>query len=186
MSSEVSAVLQNLISNDSKLGSRLLSLLLVNSGNGQEIIKAINKGDDDSLNKLDLSILKNLDTTNILQTVSTTLNESTTTATTTTNNNISTIVPDENENENENEEELQILKRKRNTEASARFRKRRRQRELDKLDKLKSLQLQISQFNDKINSLIDENHYWKLKLKKINERKSTELLNQIKRRNMQK
>ncbi|SMN21460.1 similar to Saccharomyces cerevisiae YIR017C MET28 Basic leucine zipper (bZIP) transcriptional activator in the Cbf1p-Met4p-Met28p complex [Maudiozyma saulgeensis] len=173
MSSEVSTVLQNLISNDSKLGSRLLSLLLVNSGNGKEIIKAINKGDDESLNKLDLSILKNLNNSNFLKNVS--------------NNNSKLIEPTIRNNEIDNEEEeLQILKRKRNTEASARFRKRRRQRELEKLDKLKSLQLQINQFNDKINLLIDENNFYKLKLKKINERKSNELLNQIKRRNMQK
>lgn len=38
--------LQNLISSDSELGSRLLSLLLVSSGNAEELISMINNGQD--------------------------------------------------------------------------------------------------------------------------------------------
>lgn len=183
MTSDVSSVLQNLISKDSELGSRLLSLLLVNSGNGQDIINAINSSTSSTSTLLNKSIdfekidiIKELNTNNkpIVKV-----------------RNIKKEVKQDidynnNEDDEEDEDALQILKRKKNTEASARFRKRRREREIEKLNKLKLLKLQINQFNDKINLLIDENHYWKLKLKSINERKSNELLKTIKRRNIHK
>ncbi|KAG0669903.1 hypothetical protein C6P45_003185 [Maudiozyma exigua] len=172
MTSDVSSVLQNLISNDSELGSRLLSLLLVNSGNGQDIINAINNGNTTILNKsIDfkkIGLLK--DTKENHQPIVKVRNDQ----------------KEEDKEPEDGEDTLQILKRKKNTEASARFRKRRREREIEKLNKLKLLKLQINQFNDKINLLIDENHYWKLKLKSINERKSNELLETIKRRNIHK
>lgn len=175
MSSDVSSVLQNLISNDSELGSRLLSLLLVNSGNGQDIINAINNGNTTILNKsIDfkkIDLLKDINNKKPIVKVR--------------NDQKEEIEVDDDDDEGD-EDALQILKRKKNTEASARFRKRRREREIEKLNKLKKLKLQINQFNDKINLLIDENHYWKLKLKSINERKSNELLKTIKRRNIHK
>ena len=175
MSSDVSSVLQNLISNDSELGSRLLSLLLVNSGNGQDIINAINNGNTTILNKsIDfkkIDLLKDINNKKPIVKVR--------------NDQKEEIEVDDDDDEGD-EDALQILKRKKNTEASARFRKRRREREIEKLNKLKKLKKKINQFNDKINLLIDENHYWKLKLKSINERKSNELLKTIKRRNIHK
>lgn len=182
MKNDISTVLQDLISNNSELGSRLLSLLLVNSENGKEIINAINNGND--VKDIDLKLFKNLDKVDNIkkenrEKISIMLPTPTPTPLRETyTNNI--------HNDTTIEEASKLLKRKRNTEASARFRKRRREREIEKLNKLQSLQTQINEFNDKINSLVDENDYWKLKLKKINESKSNELLESIKRRNMQK
>ncbi|SCU78945.1 LAMI_0A06656g1_1 [Lachancea mirantina] len=44
---ELSRELQKLVSSNSELGSRLLSLLLVSTGNGKEIIQAVNGGGSD-------------------------------------------------------------------------------------------------------------------------------------------
>lgn len=53
----ISQHLQDLISKNSELGSRLLSLLLVSSGNSKEIINAINNGDLQSVQNLNLEKL---------------------------------------------------------------------------------------------------------------------------------
>lgn len=172
-SPDVSTVLQSLISNNSELGSRLLSLLLVNSGSGEEIIRAINSGS--AVTELDAALLKSLDVSAgasaVVKAVATSSVVNTTTNTSTSS-----------EEEQFSEQERREIKRKKNTEASARFRKRRREREQEKTLRLRKLQQQIAKLNDRVGALVDENAYWKRELKRINESKSEKLLLDIRQR----
>lgn len=142
----VSQDLQSLISKNSELGSRLLSLLLVSSSNGKEIIEAINKGHLNLVQSLDMDLDVKLakEGKGILD---------------------------------------EINKKRRSTEASARFRVRKKQREQEKLNELRELNLRISDLNKKIDVLLEENRYWKAQLEKLNDKKSRELLESIKKRN---
>ncbi|AGO10000.1 AaceriAAR010Wp [[Ashbya] aceris (nom. inval.)] len=184
---QLSMQLQDLIANNSDLGSRLLSLLLVSSGNAVEIISRINSKDGD-LSGLDtLRLLKPSDQSPQLsggelsscsgaedkgmvnRSACTPVKADSTTAA-----------------ENKDEEELlklQLEKRRRNTEASARFRIRKKLREQEKLGKLKQLNVEISSMYKRIDELMEENKYWKRRLDELNERKSKERLDTIKRRN---
>ncbi|SCW03490.1 LAFE_0G11628g1_1 [Lachancea fermentati] len=155
---DLSQQLQDLISSNSELGSRLLSLLLVSSGNAKEIISAVNQGDLGKLKKLDLKKngKKPEDSKkDVSQYTEEQLNEF---------------------------KRIELEKRRKNTEASARFRIRKKQREQEKLAKLKQLNSQISELYVTIDKLLDENKFWKLKLEEVNERKSRELLDSIKKR----
>lgn len=154
---DLSQQLQDLISSNSELGSRLLSLLLVSSGNAKEIISAVNQGDLGKLKKLDLKKngKKPEDKKDVSQYTEEQLNEF---------------------------KRIELEKRRKNTEASARFRIRKKQREQEKLAKLKQLNSQISELYVTIDKLLDENKFWKLKLEEVNERKSRELLDSIKKR----
>lgn len=184
--SDLSTQLHELINNNSELGSRLLSLLLVSSGNATAIINAVNNGDLSKLNGL----------TKISQpppslATSTTGNEKKTTTTTTTNTTISDkqdsvgtdITKDDIAEEDNDLIWKQLEKRRKNTEASARFRIRKKQREKEKFQQLRQLTKDINDMYDTIDSLISENSYWKKKLEELNEIKSKELLDNIKRRN---
>lgn len=195
---DLSQQLQSLISNNSELGSRLLSLLLVSSGNAHEIIKAVNKGD--------LSGLKNLELTNTVSPsptsstattaatgVATSMATATTTATSTSTTAFQipnledlpssrTLSPTYTEEQLSEFRKIELEKRRKNSEASARFRIRKKQREREKLVKLKQLNTQISELYSKIDRLLDENCFWKQKLDELNEKKSRELLDSIKRR----
>ncbi|QID85904.1 Transcriptional activator of sulfur metabolism met28 [Saccharomyces pastorianus] len=160
--------LQSLISNDSELGSRLLSLLLVSSGNAEELIGMINSGQDVSQFKKLREPKKGKAAT-------------------------ATATAQEEEEEEEEEEapvnELDKIKqerRRKNTEASQRFRVRKKQRNFENLNKLHGLNVQINKLRDRIAQLNKENEFWKAKLNDINEIKSLKLLNDIKRRNMGK
>ncbi|CUS21921.1 LAQU0S04e03884g1_1 [Lachancea quebecensis] len=148
---DLSRQLHNLISSNSELGSRLLSLLLVSSGNAKEIISAVNKGDLDGLKKLNLKKSQ-------LQR------------------------PKYTEKELQEFQKIEMEKRRKNTEASARFRIRKKQREHEKVEKLKQLHSQISELYVTIDKLLDENKFWKQKLEEVNEQKSKELLESIKKR----
>ncbi|CDO92551.1 unnamed protein product [Kluyveromyces dobzhanskii CBS 2104] len=187
---DLSAQLHELINNNSGLGSRLLSLLLVSSGNAKDIISAVNKGD--------LSKLQGL--TERQQVPFKSANPSATSAgnkNKNNNNSISvsndTTAPeklapsskDEIADSTENENDLiwrQLEKRRKNTEASARFRIRKKQREKEKFQQLQQLTTDINDMYDRIDSLIDENSFWKKKLEELNDIKSKELLDNIKRR----
>ncbi|QLL34019.1 hypothetical protein HG536_0F03440 [Torulaspora globosa] len=141
----LSQELQSQISKNSELGTRLLSLLLVSSSNGKEIIGAINRGD--------ISRIKNL------------------------NFNAKVTKSDIKE------DEIDVIKRKKSTEASARFRIRKKQREQERQSELKELNIRIQNLNKRVDVLLDENRYWKRQLEKVNDRKSEELLESIRRRN---
>ncbi|AAS50375.1 AAR010Wp [Eremothecium gossypii ATCC 10895] len=183
---QLSMQLQDLIANNSDLGTRLLSLLLVSSGNAVEIISRINSKDRD-LSSLDtLRLLKPSSQSPRLsgkefpssdadgdrmanRTTCTSIGTNSTTAA-----------------KNKDEEELlklQLEKRRRNTEASARFRIRKKLREQEKLGKLKQLNGEISSMYKRIDELMEENRYWKRRLDELNERKSKERLDTIRRRN---
>ncbi|CAI2041552.1 hypothetical protein SEUBUCD650_0I01890 [Saccharomyces eubayanus] len=158
--------LQSLISNDSELGSRLLSLLLVSSGNAEELIGMINSGQDVSQFKKLREPKKG--------------KAATATA---------TAQEEEEEEEEAPVNELDKIKqerRRKNTEASQRFRVRKKQRNFENLNKLHGLNVQINKLRDRIAQLNKENEFWKAKLNDINEIKSLKLLNDIKRRNMGK
>lgn len=135
----------NQISKNSELGSRLLSLLLVSSSNGKEIIDAINKGDISRIKSLNFDAKLTRD--------------------------------------NSGENDIDLLKRRKSTEASARFRVRKKQREQERESELKELNVRIQNLNKRVGVLLDENRYWKLQLDKVNDRKSEELLESIRRRN---
>lgn len=173
----VSQDLQELISKNSELGSRLLSLLLVSSGNGKEIIDAINNGDLSKIQSLNIGFnLNSYDSSS--QEEPSTLRALTQIAESNSHNKIIT------DSENLGENELaQLSKRKRNTEASARFRVRKKQREQEKLSKLSELNIKVNDLYRKIDILLEENRHWKIKLEELNERKSRELLENIKKRN---
>lgn len=141
---KISKDLQNQILKNAELGSRLLSLVLVSSSNGKEIIDAINKGD--------ISRIKSL--------------------------NFDAKLPKDTK-----ENEIDVIKRKKSTEASARFRIRKKQRELEKQTELRELNIRIKDLNKRVGVLLDENRYWKLQLERVNDRKSEELLESIRRRN---
>lgn len=172
----VSQDLQDLISKNSELGSRLLSLLLVSSGNGKEIIQAINNGDLSKIQNLNIGL--NLNTHDSLQEEPSTLRALAQIAESNSNTRIST----DSENLGQNEQ-AQLNKRRRNTEASARFRIRKKQREKEKLSKLNELNIKVNDLYRKIDILLEENRHWKTKLEELNERKSRELLENIKKRN---
>ncbi|SCV06001.1 LANO_0H19922g1_1 [Lachancea nothofagi CBS 11611] len=152
---DLSRQLHNLISSNSELGSRLLSLLLVSSGNAKEIICAVNKGDLDGLKKLDLK-----------------------------KSQLESQSPAYTEKELHEFKKVELEKRRKNTEASARFRVRKKQRQYEKAEKLKQLNAQISELYGTIDRLLDENKFWKDKLEDVNERKSREMLDGIKRRRL--
>ena len=170
-SPDVSTVLQSLISNNSELSSRLLSLLLVNSGSGEEIIRAINSGS--AVTELDAALLRSLDVGGA--SAAAVVQAATAAA--------SAKQPQSDSQSDPVAEELRREeKRRRNTEASARFRKRRREREQEKTLRLRTLQQQIAQLNDRVGALVDENAYWKRELKRINESKSEKMLKDIRQR----
>lgn len=189
---DLSLQVRELINNNSELGSRLLSLLLVSSDNAKDIIEAVNRGD--------ISKLRDL-------------TEETTTTTTTTKSETGTEPTDKVEPQPIKSETQptkgpetapqesapssarsvspdnvddplwkQLEKRRKNTEASARFRIRKKQREKEKLEQLKQLTKDINAMYDTIDTLISENNYWKEKLQELNEIKSRELLDEIKKR----
>ncbi|KAG0673608.1 hypothetical protein C6P41_002434 [Kluyveromyces marxianus] len=189
---DLSLQVRELINNNSELGSRLLSLLLVSSDNAKDIIEAVNRGD--------ISKLRDL-------------TEETTATTTTTKSETGTEPSDKVEPqpikskpqptkgpETTPQESApssarsvspdnvddplwkQLEKRRKNTEASARFRIRKKQREKEKLEQLKQLTKDINAMYDTIDTLISENNYWKEKLQELNEIKSRELLDKIKKR----
>lgn len=141
----LSQELQNQISKNSELGTRLLSLLLVSSSNGKEIIGAINRGDISRIRGLNFNAKVG-------------------------KNDIK-------------ESEIDIIKRKKSTEASARFRIRKKQREQERQSELRELNIRIQNLNKRVNVLLDENRYWKRQLEKVNDRKSEELLESIRRQN---
>ncbi|EWG90397.1 Met28p [Saccharomyces cerevisiae P301] len=155
--------LQNLISSDSELGSRLLSLLLVSSGNAEELISMINNGQD-------VSQFKKLREPRKGKVAATTA-----------------VVVKEEEAPVSTSNELDKIKqerRRKNTEASQRFRIRKKQKNFENMNKLQNLNTQINKLRDRIEQLNKENEFWKAKLSDINEIKSLKLLNDIKRRNM--
>lgn len=171
-SPDVSTVLQSLISNNSELSSRLLSLLLVNSGSGEEIIRAINSGS--AVTELDAALLRSLDVGGASAAA---VVQAATAAASGAKEQQSDSTTDPVAEELRREE-----KRRRNTEASARFRKRRREREQEKTLRLRTLQQQIAKLNDRVGALVDENAYWKRELKRINESKSEKMLKDIRQR----
>lgn len=199
---DLSQQLQSLISNNSELGSRLLSLLLVSSGNAHEIIKAVNKGDLSGLKNLELTNTVSPSPTSSMATtaattaatgVATSMATATTTATSTSTTAFQipnledlpssrTLSPTYTEEQLSEFRKIELEKRRKNSEASARFRIRKKQREREKLVKLKQLNTQISELYSKIDRLLDENCFWKQKLDELNEKKSRELLDSIKRR----
>lgn len=195
---DLSQQLQSLISNNSELGSRLLSLLLVSSGNAHEIIKAVNKGDLSGLRNLELTNTVSPSPTSSTATtaatgVATSMAPATTTATSTSTtafqipnpedlSSSRTLSPIYTEEQLSEFRKIELEKRRKNSEASARFRIRKKQREREKLVKLKQLNTQISELYSKIDRLLDENCFWKQKLDELNEKKSRELLDSIKRR----
>lgn len=191
---DLSQQLQSLISNNSELGSRLLSLLLVSSGNAHEIIKAVNKGDLSGLRNLELTnTVSPSPTSSTATTAATGVATATTTATSTSTtafqipnpedlSSSRTLSPTYTEEQLSEFRKIELEKRRKNSEASARFRIRKKQREREKLVKLKQLNTQISELYSKIDRLLDENCFWKQKLDELNEKKSRELLDSIKRR----
>lgn len=142
----VSQDLQSLISKNSELGSRLLSMLLVSSSNGKEIIEAINKGQ--------LSLIQSLDM------------------------NLDVKVAKEGKGILD-----EMIKKRKSTEASARFRVRKKQREQEKLNELRELNSKIGDLNRRVDVLLEENRYWKAQLERLNDKRSRELLESIKKRN---
>ncbi|CCH63145.1 hypothetical protein TBLA_0J01490 [Henningerozyma blattae CBS 6284] len=70
-------------------------------------------------------------------------------------------------------------KRQKNLEASARFRIKRKKKLQDNFRKLDDLKRLIARLNDQINVLNDENIYWKQQLSAIHEKKSRDLLENI-------
>ncbi|AET37515.1 Met28p Ecym_1274 [Eremothecium cymbalariae DBVPG len=194
---ELSRQLQDLISNNSDLGSRLLSLLLVSTGNAEEIINQINKKGG-GLSKLpdvkfaNIQVSKQLSNGSLVSGCSDVPCDhrriSSEDRQRGSNDNESTVTVNDSgtlnsEGDDEDIIRLQMEKRKRNTEASARFRIRKKLREQEKLSKLRQLNVEISGMYKRIDELMEENKFWKQKLEEVNERKSKEVLDTIKRRN---
>ncbi|CAI4064949.1 hypothetical protein SKDZ_09G1780 [Saccharomyces kudriavzevii ZP591] len=159
--------LQNLISSDSELGSRLLSLLLVSSSNAEELISMINNGQDVSQFKKQREPRRGKP----VATAAVVAKERREAAPLGTSNEL---------------DKMKQERRRKNTEASQRFRVRKKQKNFENLNKLQNLNLQINKLRDRIEQLNKENEFWKAKLNDINEIKSLQLLNDIKRRNMGK
>ncbi|GAV55533.1 hypothetical protein ZYGR_0AV01650 [Zygosaccharomyces rouxii] len=182
----ISQYLQDLISSNSELGSRLLSLLLVSSGNGKEIMDAINKGDLGSIRNLDLAV--DLKMPNGSENKDTKSNYARQQLALLSNGgrpqqhqqpqqeNIASSLSDAVSNPTGD-------RRKKNTEASARFRIRKKQKEQEKLNRLKELNIKITGLYKRIDVLLEENQHWKEKLEELNERKSREMLDRIRKRN---
>lgn len=176
----VSQYLQDLISSNSELGSRLLSLLLVSSGNGKEIMDAINKGDLGSIKNLDLAVdLKKLNGS---------VSENRDNKVNSAGQQLSLLSSSGKSQHYLKEESPELSsptgeKRRKNTEASARFRIRKKEREQERLNKLKELNNKITGLYKRIDVLVDENQHWKQKLEELNERKSREMLERIRRKN---
>lgn len=149
--------LREMISGNSELGTKLLSLLLMNNGSAQEIATAVQVRDS-SLQAAGVSRSRvprdALDGPAVL--------------------------PAALPQEDEDLLRQQLEKRRKNTEASARFRLRRKQREREKILKLEQLHDQVNKLYVRINDLTKENDYWKNQLKEVNERKSRRLLDSIK------
>ncbi|QGN18307.1 transcriptional activator of sulfur metabolism [Kluyveromyces marxianus] len=188
---DLSLQVRELINNNSELGSRLLSLLLVSSDNAKDIIEAVNRGD----------ISKLRDLTEETTTTTTTKSETGTEPTDKVEPQPVKSKPQPTKGPETAPQESapssarsvspdnvddplwkQLEKRRKNTEASARFRIRKKQREKEKLEQLKQLTKDINAMYDTIDTLISENNYWKEKLQELNEIKSRELLDKIKKR----
>ncbi|GCE99476.1 hypothetical protein ZYGM_003176 [Zygosaccharomyces mellis] len=189
----VSQYLQDLISSNSELGSRLLSLLLVSSGNGKEIMDAINKGDLGSIRNLDLAIdLKAPDGSENKATKGNFAKEQLALLSSgggLYQESLSQDAQPQLQDENADGSVGDTIsnptgeKRKKNTEASARFRIRKKQKEQERLSKLKELNIKITGLYKRIDVLLEENRHWKQKLEELNERKSREMLDRIRKRN---
>lgn len=189
----VSQYLQDLISSNSELGSRLLSLLLVSSGNGKEIMDAINKGDLGSIRDLDLAIdLKVPDGIENKATKGNFAKEQLALLSSGERLHQESLpqdTPPQLQDENAGGSVGDTIsnptgeKRKKNTEASARFRIRKKQKEQERLSKLKELNIKITGLYKRIDVLLEENQHWKQKLEELNERKSREMLDRIRKRN---
>lgn len=182
----MSQYLQDLISSNSELGSRLLSLLLVSSGNGKEIMDAINRGDLSSIRNLDLGVDFKMPV-GAQAAASPPAQEPAEQAgfqesAVGSPRQVAAAMRPSQQGEDDGSYS-QMDKRKRNTEASARFRVRKRQREHEKMNKLKELNVKVTQLYKRIDVLLEENQHWKQKLEELNERKSKEMLERIKRRN---
>ena len=76
-----------------------------------------------------------------------------------------------------------MIKKRKSTEASARFRVRKKQREQEKLNELRELNSKIGDLNRRVDVLLEENRYWKAQLERLNDKRSRELLESIKKRN---
>lgn len=164
---ELSTRLQEMINNNSELGSRLLSLLLVNSENAKSIIEAVNKGDFSDFDRLEVR-QDGKDGADITEEgkKGSALEEKVSEA------------KEDLEDVRKREEE----KRRRNTEASARFRVRKKEKEKERLKQFELLIEDIGGMYDKIDGLVEENNYWKRRLEELNELRSRQLLDSIKRR----
>lgn len=194
---DLSLQVRELINNNSELGSRLLSLLLVSSDNAKDIIEAVNRGDISKLRDL-------TEETTATTTKSETGTEPsdkvepqpvkskpqpiksepqpTTGPETTPQESAPSSARSVSPDNVDDPLWKQLEKRRKNTEASARFRIRKKQREKEKLEQLKQLTKDINAMYDTIDTLISENNYWKEKLQELNEIKSRELLDKIKKR----
>lgn len=180
----VSQYLQDLISSNSELGSRLLSLLLVSSGNGKEIMDAINKGDLGSIKNLDVAV--DLKMPHAIGNEKETGTEDARQQLALISDGKETQQSGENSSSSVNinvNDSPKGEKRKKNTEASARFRIRKKKKEQERLSKLKDLNIKINELYKRIDVLLDENQHWKQKLEELNERKSREMLDRIRKSN---
>ncbi|CCD26298.1 Met28p NDAI_0H01240 [Naumovozyma dairenensis CBS 421] len=191
----VSEYLHSLISNNSELASRLLSLLLVNSNNSTEIINAINSNNTNTkanTNKTTtMKINKDIVEKNLPNPVPISkklTDEKKKISDNDKKNESNSDLIKEKENsieplqqQRELQSQTQLEKKRKNTEASTRFRIRKKQKEKDNINKLNELNIKISKLYCKIDKLLSENKSWKEKLQKINEQKSNDLLNSIKK-----
>ncbi|KAI8383793.1 uncharacterized protein CGFF_00103 [Nakaseomyces glabratus] len=202
----VSERIRSMIMENSELGSRLVSLLLVNSGNAAEIIESINKGGASNVRSKskhkrnevkpvvagaqsdrDYTYKNTTEDARVSgdddeDAVVTTSSQWDNRAITTTGGHSSANSEDEVE-DNESLLLKALEKRRKNSEASARFRIRKKQRRMENLEKLAQLNSHIDDLNKKIDGLLQENRHWKSKLEEINEQKSKQLLEQIKKKN---
>lgn len=205
----VSEHIKNMIMENSELGSRLVSLLLVNSGNADEIISSLNSNKklqlktsarsgnrrkSGSVSKpqrgvygrkasMDYTYKKPSDSLGTAGAAGAAAPAAPASATS------SASASSEEEEDRVGDETADKLllrtleKRRKNSEASARFRNRKRQKREENLKKLEELNGHIDELNKKIDTLVEENTYWKTKLDDINEQKSKQLLEQIKKKN---
>lgn len=200
----VSEHIKNMILENSELGSRLVSLLLVNSGNADEIINTLNNTNtkkpqpqqqqqrkvgvvDDAAGRAGNRRKSGYITKPVLQQQSSRKNSLDYTYKKPSSVSFAnTYGSDEDEQEEETADDLLLRtleKLRKNSEASARFRNRKKQKREENLKKLEELNGHIDQLNKKIDKLLQENKYWKTKLDDINEQKSKQLLEQIKKKN---
>ncbi|KAL3232695.1 Transcriptional activator of sulfur metabolism MET28 [Nakaseomyces bracarensis] len=185
----ISEHIKNMILENTELGSRLVSLLLVNSGNADEIISSLNntKKKPQSVsatsvragNRRKSAVSKPQHSKYSRKSMDYTYKKP-----------IATVSSNSEDEEDSIEDEttdsllLRTLeKRRKNSEASARFRNRKKQKREENLKKLEELNGHIDELNKKVDTLLQENRFWKSKLDDINEQKSKQLLEQIKRKN---